>query len=149
MKSAVTYWHSSTNSKSHYIIILLMDVVIYFVCLPLMFKSEDYSARLMIIRFQNLILSWIFVTNIQLLVTYVVVIRRRMHDMIGENVKLFDRIHEGLIVISDDNEQLQFANQPAISLLTRNTTDDQTWHFQESDLNTKIFQKTTFALNRA
>ena len=62
-----------------------------------------------------------------------------MHDLIGENVKLFDRIHEGLIVISEDKKQLQFANKPAINLLVPVATSDKTHQFQESDLNRKIF----------
>ena len=40
-----------------------------------------------------------------------------MSHLIKENVILFDRMHEGLIVISEADKRLTFASKPAIQLL--------------------------------
>ena len=45
-------------------------------------------------------------TFLNIVLTYIVVIRSRIYDLIGENIGLFDRIDEGLIVISDDQKIL-------------------------------------------
>ena len=40
-----------------------------------------------------------------------------MSLIISENFALLDRMHEGLIVISEADKSLQFATRPAIALL--------------------------------
>ena len=35
----------------------------------------------------------------------------------SENLNLFDKMHEGLIVLSEKERSLQFASQPAIRLV--------------------------------
>ena len=40
-----------------------------------------------------------------------------MSKLMSENFALFDRMHEGLIVISETDKSLQFATRPAIALL--------------------------------
>ena len=34
-----------------------------------------------------------------------------------ENMKLIDKMHEGIIVVSEKDHDIKFANKPAISLL--------------------------------
>ena len=52
MKSIFVYWNGACNTKFHYFATMLMLCLIYFVCLPLTYKSEDFSSReQIIIRF--------------------------------------------------------------------------------------------------
>ena len=50
-------------------------------------------------------------------VTYIVRIQGRMSNLIIENLKLLNRMHEGLIVISEKDLALKFASRPAIKVL--------------------------------
>lgn len=55
-----------------------------------------------------------FLTAISLIVTYIAQIRGKIGTLMFENLNLLDGMHEGLIVLSsDDNLTLQFANKPA------------------------------------
>ena len=89
--------------------------------------------------------------------------------LIKENIILFDRMHEGLIVISEADKRLTFASKPAIQLLqTPNTPikeenpldekkchseskaldDDDKRDFDENSLQKAIFIPATASLER-
>lgn len=48
-----------------------------------------------------------------------------MNKLILENLSLLDKMHEGLIVISEKERTIQFASKPAIFLLKQKTTATQ------------------------
>ena len=50
-------------------------------------------------------------------VTYIAVIRGKNNHLIEENLKLLDKMHEGLIVVTEDEHHIKFANSPARRLL--------------------------------
>ena len=52
-----------------------------------------------------------------ILVVYIAQIRGKLVQLLNENIKLLDRMHEGLMVISEKDLCLQFANRPAIAVL--------------------------------
>ncbi len=110
MKSIFVYWNSACNTKSHYICTLLTLFIIYFICLPLTYKSEDWSRKLILMKIEAIVFTWISLTFLNIVVTYIVMIRGRIYDLICENVRLFDRIDGGLIVISDEHKTILFAN---------------------------------------
>ena len=41
-----------------------------------------------------------------------------------ENMNLFDRMHEGLVVVSEEDQSLQFASKPAVKLLMEQPVKD-------------------------
>jgi len=48
-----------------------------------------------------------------------------MNKLIIENLSLLDKMHEGLIVLSEKERAIQFASNPAIFLLKqKNTTTE-------------------------
>ena len=56
-------------------------------------------------------------TCIGMLVTYITITRKRMSALIKENFNLFNKMHEGLIVLDRADESLEFISQPALCLL--------------------------------
>ena len=60
---------------------------------------------------------FIFSAIVGMTVTYIVRIQGRMRNLIIENLKLLDGMHEGLIVISENDLGLKFASRPAIEVL--------------------------------
>lgn len=65
----------------------------------------------------NIFFIFIVLTLIGMLVTYISITREKMSSLIKENFNLFDKMHEGLIVLDQADETLQFVSQPAINLL--------------------------------
>ena len=56
--------------------------------------------------------------------TYIVTIRGRMRKLILENFTLFNKMEEGLIVLSEENYRIQFASRPAVSLIKYSSEHD-------------------------
>ena len=50
-------------------------------------------------------------------VTYIAQIRGKMNKLMIENLNLFNKMNEGIIVVSEKDKSLKFASQPAIRLL--------------------------------
>ena len=49
--------------------------------------------------------------------TYIIRIRGRMVYLIDENINLLDKMHEGIVVLDQDDLNLKIASQPAVTLL--------------------------------
>ena len=114
-----------------------------------------------------------------MVLTYIYTIRIKIVDIIVESVSLFDQMHEGLVVFSkkgdsgidsnnDASEEmtnLDFANQPAVNLLSGLIQDSNqnkemthtsavTNHainpsLKLSDVNKNIFRRSMFSLNKS
>lgn len=95
-----------------------------------------------------------------MLVTYVVQLKGKMSQLMIENLKLLDKMHEGLIVISEKDRRLQFASKPAISIIKQmprtdsglnndsatDKNDQQTIEIDEKDLDKPLFNLTTVSV---
>ena len=53
-----------------------------------------------------------------MVMTYIAQIKGQLLQLMTENMNLFDKMHEGLVVVSEDDQTLQFASKSAVSLLT-------------------------------
>ena len=49
--------------------------------------------------------------------TYIATIRGKMRKLMLENFALFNKMHEGLIVLSQADLRIHFASRPALSLI--------------------------------
>ena len=56
-------------------------------------------------------------TVLSMTITYIAQIRGKMNELMIENLNLFNKMNEGLIVVSEKDKSLKFASQPAIRLL--------------------------------
>ena len=65
----------------------------------------------------NAFFLFCIVAVLSMMVTYIVQLKGKLAKIIFENVCLFDKMHEGIIVVSQHDLSLQFASRPAIDLL--------------------------------
>ena len=56
-------------------------------------------------------------TILSMLITYIAIIRSRMSKLMVENINLLDKMHEGLVVLSESDYSIQLASKPAVHLL--------------------------------
>ena len=83
---------------------------------PILF-NEELNFFGVLSKLFNVVSLLIFITLIGMLVTYIAHIKGKMNQLMVENLNLLDRMHEGLIVVSEKDRNLKFASDPAIRLL--------------------------------
>lgn len=73
----------------------------------------------------NTFIVFMSITILSMILTHFVQIHGTMNKLIIENLSLLDKMHEGLIVLSEKERAIQFASNPAIFLLKqKNTTTE-------------------------
>ena len=93
------------------------------VCLIMMFGqfpimyNEIWSISMVVGKILNALFLFIILTILSMLVTYIAQIRSKVNRLIVENLNLLDRMHEGVIVLSEADMKLTFASKPAFQLL--------------------------------
>ena len=93
-------------------------VVIEYVCIPLTFDLENQWTLGRQFAILNIFTtSFIFITTISMLLAYVARIRGKLSYLVIENMNLLNKMHEGLIVLSESDLNLQFASLPAVRLI--------------------------------
>lgn len=84
-----------------------------------MILKEEYTFR----DFSGAILQAISIfligTILGMCITYIAILKGRIVQLMAENVKLLDKMHEGLVVLQKEDLGLQFASAPAISLMKK------------------------------
>ena len=60
---------------------------------------------------------FILLTTVAMLTTYIAQIRGKISYLVVENLKLLNKMHEGLVVVSETDMSLKFASLPAIRIL--------------------------------
>ena len=65
----------------------------------------------------SIIYYFAIVSSMGMVITYIGQIRNKMSRLLKENLKLLDKMHEGLIVVSESGKSLKFASRPAIALI--------------------------------
>ena len=58
----------------------------------------------------NVAIAFAFCTLVHALIAYIAMIKSKISALMLENLGLLDGMHEGIIVISGEDESLQFAN---------------------------------------
>ena len=79
--------------------------------------NVDITVALVIENICVSMLMFVTSTLLSMMLTYIAQIRGGMVKLMAENLNLLDRMHEGLIVISEKDYSLQFASRPAVELL--------------------------------
>ena len=60
---------------------------------------------------------FVALSALAMLLTYIFKIRYKLNRLMVDNLQLFDQMHEGLIVLTEQDRDLKFASKPAINLL--------------------------------
>ena len=61
--------------------------------------------------------TFLVLVVMMMLVTYVTRLRVKMSRVMSEHLNLFDGMEEGLIVLAENDQNIQFATKPAIHIL--------------------------------
>ena len=91
---------------------------------------EDYFTPNSKIISRSVDIFYVFALNtiLSLLLTYIAHLRGKMSKLMVENLNLLNKMHEGLIVVSEKDKIVKFASKPAINLLKQmpltNYTED-------------------------
>ena len=83
---------------------------------PLVFDQE-FTVGFVLGQLIHSVLAIFYMCMVSMIITYIGQIRGKTERLMEENISLFDRMHEGLIVISEKDLSLQFASRPAVALL--------------------------------
>ena len=92
-----------------------MSLFLQFV--PILWILDTAWSKEVIKTLVNSFLAILFMVIFAMLITYVTTIRSRLTRLIAENLKLLDKMHEGLILIQQDDFEVQFASEPAASII--------------------------------
>ncbi len=52
-----------------------------------------------------------------MVLTYITQIKSELVELMNENISLFNKMHEGVVVVSEKDQKLQFVSKPTVSLL--------------------------------
>ena len=104
------------NMGPNIIATILTLTVVVFVEIPLLHR-EEWDGIMVTGKFFTVLVCFLFLTGASMLFTYGAQIRSRMTQLIIENLSLLDKMHEGLIVITESDRKLKFASTPAVRLL--------------------------------
>ena len=83
---------------------------------PVLF-NEEFNFFGVLSKLFNVASLLLFITLLGMLVTYIAQIKGKMNQLMIENLNLLDKMHEGLIVVSEKERNLKFASNPAVRLL--------------------------------
>ena len=90
---------------------------------PLVY-SEDIKVGLVIGKLLNSIVLFGIVAIAGMVVTYIAQIRGKMSQLLNENLNLLNKMHEGIVVVSEKDRSLQFASLPAVRLLNQQPSNE-------------------------
>jgi len=68
---------------------------------------------------QMVIITFIFLSTFSMVITYIARTRGKMNFLIIENHNLLNKMHEGLVLVDEEDMNLTFATTPAATLLTQ------------------------------
>ncbi len=82
-----------------------------------------------------------------MVLTYIAQIKSELVELMNENICLFDRMHEGVAIVTEKDQSLQFLSKPAINFLKQEPERDETSNFtapSESQMSPIHFKKPIF-----
>ena len=90
---------------------------------PLVY-SEDITVGMVIGKLLNSFCLFGIASIAGMVVTYIAQIRGKMSQLLNENLNLLNKMHEGIVVVSEKDRSLQFASQPAVRLLNQQPSNE-------------------------
>ena len=113
--SLFVYMSGACNTGQSVILTLASLLWIEYINIPLIYDLENqwtFGRQAAIINI--LFTLFVFLTTVSMLIAYIARIRGKLKYQAIENVNLLNRMHEGLIVLSESDLSLKFANLPAV-----------------------------------
>lgn len=115
----LSYWITVTWPGQGAIGYTVTEIVFFYVVIPLMYNIEGgtWTMGRQLAVLQMVVISFIFLSTFSMVITYIARIQGKMNFVIIENIHLLNRMHEGLVVVEQEDLDLKFATIPAVSLL--------------------------------
>ena len=133
-------------------------LVLFLVVYPLSYNEELQGIGI-VWRIYNSLYAGLYIATLNMLIIYVIRIRGQLARLFSENLSLFNKMHEGLIVLSKESRTITFANQPAIELLHSlkwtqrlflgQKKEDEDVNLSEKDLDLKVLKSTQVSIERS
>ena len=114
-----TYMVMAVNTKGHVCSCILVYTACIFVITPQVYQEEVLTAGKIYFKLMNVSGVLVFITVFSALTTYISRIESKLKRLMLQNLGLLDGMHEGIIVLADDDKNLEFANMPAIELINK------------------------------
>ena len=95
---------------------MIVFLVVMLVHFPILY-NEVWSFKMILLKFLGAFFCFTILTVLSMLITYIAQIRSKMSQLMAENLNLLNRMHEGLVIVSENDLKLTFASKPAIELL--------------------------------
>ena len=99
------------------VVIIISFLFSYLYTFPMIYEADKLTFISVCYIFLAALLIFIALSFMAMVVTYIAQIRHKMNRLMGENLNLFDKMHEGIIVLSKQDRVIQFASRPAVKLL--------------------------------
>ena len=116
LNTIMTAYAYSNHTRRNFVAVLLTTAIIQFNILPILYNIE-INAIFFLVRFLDVFIVFIFCYFFRMFLVYIAILRGDKDQLMIENMKLIDKMHEGIIVVSEKDHDIKFANKPAISLL--------------------------------
>ena len=124
------------DPRSNIILCIVTTLFVEFVQFPIMYQ-EEWSVFMVIRKLIYTSFTLLFLLCMGMLVVYITQIRAKLSMLLHGNLSLFDKMHEGLIVLARKDKSLKFASEPAVRLLKKHPSTDETI---KSTLNKQDFE---------
>ena len=106
----------TTKVRVGILVATLANLITFIGIFPLVY-NEPLTVLGVIFRIVNILYPLGFIITLSMVIAYVVTIRGQLMSLFAENLSLFNKMHEGLVVVDNQNKDISFANEPAINLL--------------------------------
>ena len=84
---------------------------------PCVFDNVLTPYNKIIGRLIDMFTVFALISILSMILTYIAHLRGKIIKLMVENLNLLNKMHEGLIVVSEKDKVIKFASKPAISLL--------------------------------
>ena len=83
---------------------------------PYLYNIEWTASEIFGIIF-NIFFCVAILTVLAMSITYIAMIRGQMSNLIKQSLNMFDKMHEGLLVLSKDDKSIQLVSKPAANVM--------------------------------
>ena len=120
-----TFFYVGCDPRSNIILCTVTQLFIEFVLFPKMYQQE-WAASMIIRKLLYTVITFLFLVCVGVLVVHITQIKTKLARLLRENLNLFDKMHEGLIVLDQKDKSVKFASVPAVHHLKQQELTDGT-----------------------
>jgi len=92
--------------------VIITELVIMYIT-----QKQSYTVIGVVSSLLNTVFCFCICTTLGAMIVYMAQLRAKLAALIQENVNLFDKMHEGIIVVDKADLSLKFASKPAVGLV--------------------------------